>query len=85
MQGSTTAPMRKQASIVSTHSGRLPISVITTSPRCTPRATRAPAARADASATSPKLHSLREPSRASATSARAEGGAASTVSREKFI
>src|SRR6202020_2838358 len=32
VQGSTTAPMRKQAHIAITHSGRLPISVITTSP-----------------------------------------------------
>ena len=36
LQGSATAPIRKQATIVSTHSGRLPISVITTSPRATP-------------------------------------------------
>ena len=38
-----------------------------------------------ASATSPKLHSAREPSRPSATSARRAGGAASTTSRAKFI
>ena len=36
VHGSTTAPMRKHATIASTHSGRLPISVITTSPRPTP-------------------------------------------------
>ena len=41
--------MRKQATIVSTHSGRLPISVITTSPRLTPCAASVPASRADSS------------------------------------
>ena len=36
LQGSATAPIRQQASSVSTHSIRLPTSVITTSPRPTP-------------------------------------------------
>ncbi len=36
MHGSATAPIRKQATMASTHSGRFPITVITTSPRPTP-------------------------------------------------
>ena len=48
VQGRTTKPCRKQATIVSTHSAWLPSSVSTTSPRRTPRArelgARAPAA-----------------------------------------
>jgi hypothetical protein len=70
--------------MASTHSGRLPTRVITTFPRRTPRARSAPAARAVASATSPKRHSRRAPSRPSATSARWSGGAASTTSELKF-
>ena len=42
LQGIATAPIRKQASIASTHSTRLPTRVITASPRCTPRAAIAP-------------------------------------------
>ena len=42
LQGSATAPIRQQASSASTHSIRLPTSVITTSPRRTPRAAKAP-------------------------------------------
>ncbi len=42
LQGSAIAPIRQHASIVSTHSIRLPTSVITTSPRPTPRAANAP-------------------------------------------
>ncbi len=74
VHGSATAPMRKQASSAKTHSGRLPISVITTSPRPIPRAASAPARRALRSETSPKVHSRREPSRASSTSASSRGG-----------
>ena len=37
------------------------------------------------SATSPNVHSLREPSAASSTIARAPAGAASTTSRAKFM
>ena len=59
VHGSTTAPRRKQATIVSTHSGRLPISVMTTSPRPTPRAASVAASRAARSATSPNVHSRR--------------------------
>ena len=54
VHGSTTAPMRKQAHIVNTHSGRLPISVITTSPRPIPCARNVPASAALRSLTSPK-------------------------------
>jgi hypothetical protein len=42
LHGIATAPMRKQASIASTHSIRLATSVITTSRRSTPRAAIAP-------------------------------------------
>ena len=85
VQGRTTAPMRKHATIVSTHSGRLPTSVRTTSPRPTPWAASAPASAAERSETSPNDHSRRPPSRSSATSARRAGSAASTRSRAKFM
>src|SRR4051794_8647741 len=85
VHGSTTAPSRKQATMARTHSGRLPTSVSTMSPRPTPRAASAPASRPAASDTSPKRHSRRLPSRSSATSATRPGGAASTRSRAKFI
>src|SRR4051794_7718606 len=77
--------MRKHATIVSTHSGRLPMSVSTMSPRPTPRAASAPASRPERSETSPNDHSRRAPSRSSATSARRPGSAASTRSRAKFM
>ena len=54
LQGSATAPIRQQASIASTHSGRLPTSVITTSPRRTPRAAKAPESPAERAKSSPK-------------------------------
>ena len=82
----TTAPMRKHATIVRTHSGRLPISVITTSPR--PDAVRGERARQRApSARRPRRTTTRAgaPSRASSTSARRAGSAASTTSRAKFM
>ena len=55
VHGWATAPMRQAATIAYTHSGRLPTSVITTSPRRTPAAVRLPANRAERSATSPKV------------------------------
>ena len=87
VHGSTTAPMRKQATIASTHSGRLPTSVSTTSPRPTPRAAqrarqRAPTRRRPRRS----VHSRRAPSRAERDErARAPAAAASTTSRAKFI
>jgi len=53
LQGSATAPIRQQASRVSTHSIRLPTSVITTSPRFTPRAAKAPESPAEVAISSP--------------------------------
>src|SRR3954468_1001061 len=85
VHGSTTAPIRKHATIESTHSGRLPMRVRTTSPRATPRAARAPASAPERRATSPKGHSRRPPSRSSATRARRPGSAASTRARAKFM
>src|SRR5204862_1657553 len=67
------------------HSGRLPTSVITTSPRRIPRAASVPARRAARSATCAKLTSSREPSRLRATKASRLGGAFSTTSSAKFI
>ncbi len=54
LQGSATAPIRQQASSVSTHSIRLPTRVITTSPRFTPRAAKAPESPAERAISSPK-------------------------------
>ena len=85
MQGWATAPIRQQASIAYAHSGRFPTTVITTSPRPTPRAASAPASRAERSATSPNEISRRSPSRAIATSASRDGSAASTTSATKLI
>ena len=59
LQGSATAPIRQQASSVSTHSIRLPTSVITTSPRFTPRAANAPESPAEVAISSPKCQSRR--------------------------
>src|SRR5437588_156463 len=67
--------------MVSTHSGRLPITVITTSPRPTPAASSPAAAPAAARVTSPTVHSRRPPSRASSTSASSPGGAPAPTSR----
>src|SRR5205807_1784305 len=72
------------ATIVRTHSGRLPTSVRTTSPRCTPCTWSTPASSAADRETSPKRHSRRDPSRASSMSASRSAGAASTTSRAKF-
>ena len=65
--------------------GRFPTTVITTSPRPTPRAASAPARRAERSATSPKEISRRSPSGPTATSASRDGSAASTTSATKLI
>ena len=51
-QGSATAPSRHAPSIANTHSGRAPISVMTTSPRPTPSRARPPPPRPARSATS---------------------------------
>ena len=84
VQGSATAPIRQHASIASTHSGRLPIAVITTLPAPTPWEASVPASRAARASTSPNVSSAREPSRASATSALRDGSAAPTTSLVKF-
>lgn len=76
--------MRKQATSASAHSDRFPTRVMTTSPVPTPSRRSRPARRADASATSPNVHSRRPPSRPSSIRAVAPGGAASTTSRAKF-
>jgi hypothetical protein len=57
---------------------------MTTSPRSTPRAASVPASRAERSASSPKLSSLRSPSREMQTSAGLAGSAASTMSATKL-
>ena len=65
LQGSATAPIRQQASRLSTHSSRLPTRVMTTSPRPTPRAAKAPESPADIAISSPKCQTRRSPSRSS--------------------
>ena len=85
LHGSATAPMRKQATMASTHSGVLPITVITTSPRPAPCRARVDASRAERSATSPNGISRRFPSPSRATRAGRSRGAESTTSRAKFI
>ena len=85
MHGSTTWPWRKQASIVSTHSGRLPRSVSTTSPA-------AHAARVELGGERPRgggdlAHRPLPPRAVAGRARRARGGpaaAASTTSRAKF-
>ena len=62
LQGRAIAPMRQQASSASTHSTRVPTSVMTTSPRLTPRAASAPESPADIATSSPKCHTRRSPS-----------------------
>ena len=59
LQGRATAPIRQQASSVSAHSIRLPTRVITTSPRSTPRAAKAPESPAERAISSPKCQSRR--------------------------
>jgi len=70
LQGSATAPIRQHASSVKTQSALLPIRVITMSPFPIPCACKVAAKREETSSTSAKVHSRREPSAASATSAR---------------
>src|SRR5437588_1977046 len=77
--------MRMQPTIANTHSGRLPISVITTSPRRTPQRASVPARAAARSPTAWKLHSRRAPSRARSTSARPCGGSLPSTSAAKFM
>ena len=84
VHGNATAPRRKHAHMLATHSGRLPISVITTSPFPTPRAASAPARRALRSAISANVHARRSPSRASSIRARSPGWRRSMTSRAKF-
>ena len=78
LHGRATAPRRKHATIVSTHSGRLPITVMTTSPAPTPdaRASR----RGERSDPRPRRTTTRAGvrRRASSTRARRCDGAAST-------
>ena len=81
LQGRAIAPIRQQASIASTHSIRLPTSVITTSPRPTPRAANAPDSPALRAISSPNPHTRRSPSREMVTRAgRADGNRSSTSS-----
>ena len=74
LQGSATAPIRQQASSVSTHSIRFPTSVITTSPRLTPRAAKAPESPAEQAISSPKYQSRRFASASTATIPSREAG-----------
>ena len=85
LQGIATAPIRKQASIASTHSMRLPTNVMTASPRSTPRAAIAPESPALRAISSPKCHSRRFPTASIATIPRVEAGARSMTSSMKFI
>ena len=82
--GSATAPIRHAASMVSTHSTRLPARVITTSPRSTPRAARAPDTPALIAISSPKCHTRRSPLASMASSAGLADGNCSRTSEMKF-
>ena len=84
LQGIAIAPIRQQASIASTHSIRLPTSVITTSPRLTPRAANAPDRPPERAMSSPKCHTRRSPSRSIVTSAGLEATKLSSTSSTKF-
>ena len=83
--GRATAPIRHAASIVSTHSIRLPASVMTTSPRLTPRAARAPDTPALIAISSPKCHTRLSPLASMASSAGLADGNCSRTSEMKFI
>ncbi len=83
LQGSATAPIRQQASSASAHSTRLPSSVITTSPRRTPRAAKAPESPAERAISSPKCQSRRSPAASIATIPSREAGERS-ISSTKF-
>src|SRR5439155_18975578 len=76
--------VRKHATIASTHSTRLPLTVRTTSPLLIPRRLRLPASRALRSAIWPNVHVRRLLSRVSSMIAVRSLGAASTMSRAKF-
>ncbi len=84
LQGSATAPIRKQASIASTHSIRLPTRVITASPRSTPRAAIAPERPALRAISSPMCQSRLSPSALTATTASLDAGERSITSSMKF-
>ena len=84
LQGIAIAPIRQQASIASTHSIRLPTSVITTSPRRTPRAANAPESPALRAFSSPNAHTRRSPSREIVTMAGLDAGNRSSTSSMKF-
>ena len=80
MHGNAIAPMRMHATIVNTHSGRLPMSVITTSPRRTPRAVSAPERPALRAINSPNAQTRRLPSREMVTIAGRDAGNRSSTS-----
>ena len=84
LQGSATAPIRQQASIVSTHSIRFPTRVMTTSPRPTPRAAKAPESPAEQAISSPKCQSRRFSSASIATIPSREAGERSIRSSIRF-
>ena len=84
VQGRATAPIRQQASSVSAHSIRLPTRVMTTSPRRTPRAAKAPESPAERAISSPKCQSRRLPSASTATIPSREAGERSITSSTKF-
>ena len=84
LHGSATAPIRQQASSESAHSIRLPTRVITTSPRRTPRAAKAPESPAERAISSPKCQSRRLPSASIATIPGREAGERSITSSMKF-
>ena len=84
LQGSATAPIRQHASSESTHSIRLPTSVITTSPRFTPRAANAPDNPAEVATSSPKYQSRRFASGSIATIPSREAGERSIRSSMMF-
>jgi hypothetical protein len=84
LQGSATAPIRQQASRLSTHSIRFPTSVITTSPRLTPRAANAPDSPAEQAINSPKYQSRRFASASTVTIPSRDAGERSIKSSIKF-
>ena len=85
LHGSTIAPIRQQARIVSAHSIRLPTRVITTSPRPTPRAASAPDSPALLATSSPKPQTRRSPSAEIVTRAGRADGNRSRTSSMKFM
>src|ERR1700742_4972521 len=84
LQGSATAASRQQASSVTTHSIRFPTSVITTSPRFTPRAANAPESPAEVAIISPKCHRRPRASASTSTIPSREAGERSIRSSMMF-